>query len=499
MQLLWLINLMAVTALSETVHNPSPPSDSSSSADWFERVDRSHGESVSHKFPGIEDIRHILHKKAGHIGPACNLKRLKEFAGNCVVAAHQGMDGLGARASRMLVTKLLAATFDCRSDCPSFQNLAQHSTVMMQKIKNSYYCHRKGNGTQFNHLDFAAVSKTQDPRRWGEWWNTLRCYDSDVNSWLHSWMCPAEEPKSDAYKCAFHQRPTVHFNRLTNVQIRAMQKELESIRKTYRRKRITSSLLRQCGYTESNLDVAVHIRLGDQGFRFENDSTVPLDRSLKALPALQSLFLSAIRAPSSTFSEVQFHIFTETTHLQPEWTGSRFIFPDIGKELQIRSDHSGNKRQTQFLADLRLKNGRVQPVHVVNNADPVWSLECLAASDVLLLADSSFSNEAAALSTNLKLFFGPQEKWQNVKDPRERNLKETTREWIMTVDDNGATRRRPYDLWHPLNDHSEPRNVGVLNKSLQAGMLIEQPIRLKDPKSEQEKNFETHYRSVQGQ
>ena len=53
--------------------------------------------------------------------------------------------------------------------------------------------------------------------------------------------------------------------------------------------------------------------------------------------------------------------------------------------------------------------------------------------------------------------------------------------------------------------HGHPRGVGcsltvvvlsLVHAPSHQQTVVEQPIRLKDPKSEREQNFETHYRSV---
>lgn len=100
------------------------------------------------------------------------------------------------------------------------------------------------------------------------------------------------------------------------------------------------------------------------------------------------------------------------------------------------------------MADLDVNGQRVENIHLVLNADPFFSSECLSAADAVLLSESSFSVGAASVSANLKLYFLPRSR---------RPLVLKARNWVKILDDHDASvQDRSYALWHQLDLNLEP-------------------------------------------
>lgn len=287
----------------------------------------------------------------------------------------------------------------------------------------------------------------------------MRCYESDANGWMHAWMCDSQKPSQPpkhVYECNLGRnlqgRQGWHpsFDRISEVM--KMRKELMRTRDTYRSRRLGMARRQQCGYTATALDVAVHIRLGDQGFSSQVNSsqvnTLLNESSLTALamiPSLQELIDGELRRNSSNLvmREVRFHVFSETSTLAPIQSGQHLIFPDLGYELHFHPMNlSTASVSTHFLADLEFEDKQVKNIHAVLNADPFTSLDCLAASDALLVAESSFSVTAAAVSSNLKLF---------PKITGKRPLVWKTMDWVKQLDDYSSVKKKQLLLWHELS------------------------------------------------
>ena len=135
--------------------------------EWFRTVNRSDGGPVTTKFPGVDALQNLV-KRERMIGRKCNMQRIKSNVGRCRYHAREGVDGIGSRSGRFLMSKLLAAVYGCLlADCPNFSNMIGYDNVVIGHENSTLYCHAKGQGEDkfIGNEEFQQINQTRNETR----------------------------------------------------------------------------------------------------------------------------------------------------------------------------------------------------------------------------------------------------------------------------------------------------------------------------------------------
>ena len=106
------------------------------------------------------------------------------------------------------------------------------------------------------------------------------------------------------------------------------------------------------------------------------------------------------------------------------------------------------------------------PVHVVLNTDPLFSVNCLASADVLIMDPTgSFSNLGAALSSDAVKIY-----WNTTELPAKGTLGQHQRQIFLRE----LIRRTPSDSW-VLASNTDPNVVGQMVLRFVRESMMRQP------------------------
>ena len=321
----------------------------------------------------------------------------------CVILSDFGLDGLGARTTRMLSQHLLVAASSQRIGwCPMFSltgwEVGNTAAYFRNVNKQNIYCHAvHSHSGEYPNL----LSDT--------WWNQLRCYDTPVEQWWSIWTnctgvmlpkpaVPHPSPFSTCKtSCHLHtanatSSPKVYWD----AAIADRSKFQNVAREIVRIRAALAAAYDQntrtfCGYdtyesklkhqqqqqqhhqdgAESTLHVTFHVRSGD-GKAYGGMGSIPkaVDQVYTLMHALQKNFVVEANAK---YNRIEFHLHTETAALEPTWRGT---YNELGSRL-VFQDKNYAMLDDSFL------------VHVVLNAEPTKTMECFRSANVLVLTSSS--------------------------------------------------------------------------------------------------------------
>ena len=349
---------------------------------------------------------------------------------HCIVLSDLGLDGLGARTTRMIEQHLIVAASLTSSIgwCPMFSLTGWeigNTAAYFRGIDNhNLYCH----AIRSLAGQYPALLSNQ-------WWNQLRCYQTPIEQWWSIWSnctgvlrprplpplasspfpkctdsCHLEQMSTPNHKTAgesyWNNARAVHaksksksksssgrtdpsFDRTERTPFGSVGSELTRIR-TSLSNAYSRSRQKWCGYDSTEggdaLHVTIHVRGGDaEAYGGMASIAKPIDTVLKMIHAVYKEFQhkegSSTRRP---YSAIHFHLHTETLALSP----SRFTstYTELGPRIVFTG------------VDSAVIDGTI-PIHIILNAEATLVLECFRSADVLILtSSSSFGRLGAFLS-----------------------------------------------------------------------------------------------------
>ena len=415
---------------------------------------------------------------------------------NCIVLSEVGLDGLGARTTRMLVQHLMvASSTTARIDwCPIFSLTGWeigNTAAYFRAVDNAnVYCHA-----------VRSVAGKYPTLLSNHWWNQLRCYNTPVEEWWSIWsnctgvVRPKPAPPlapSPFSSCAQSCHLNLHaessdgrswWNAALKVDavnavdaaqahlekplpppkrtpFQAVGAELQRIRQSLA-DAYSTSRKKWCGYDEENtLHVTIHVRAGDApAYGGMSSMAKPIETVLQMIQALYQEFHSGVddghgrrhgRRHGQQYTNIKFHLHTETLALSPTTFTSTYI------ELGSRIVFNGH--------DSALIDGTI-PIHVVLNAEATLVLECFRSTDVLILtSSSSFGHLGAYLSNTNRVVVSDawlQSAKRFVEEERTKSRSGTDAAAVAAAS-VAAAKKQWKQPFHMFLDGATRRKVGVL-------------------------------------
>eukprot|EP00039_Didymoeca_costata_P025321 m.12962 g.12962 ORF g.12962 m.12962 type:complete len:474 (+) comp4761_c0_seq1:319-1740(+) len=336
-----------------------------------------------------------------------------------------GLDGVGARAGRLLSLHLHAAgscldlyctgNFHEENSGPHPERpSALHGVVPIDSLGNEsvpIYCHRMRNinGTGKTNKRLNAFG-----------WAQYRCYQSQFLNFINIWANCSTKQQPKRF-CTVQGGHKVNIYRsddtVKEAALARTKLELNRIQSAWK-KSSTSDELQQCGYANNVLDIAVHIRAGDR-----------LKKAIRA-NAFNSVYVvmkyivnNLTKEHKENEKRLRFHIFSETNNMKPV-NGNFFEF----ESRLYFHNWEGNVASL----DNASINSPLGGIHMVLNAEPTWSLMCLARADMLLLSTiSNFAEMASALNPEMPVALLSNAAEELRKDAHQLGVAHGTRELFL--------------------------------------------------------------------
>ena len=347
----------------------------------------------------------------------------------CVSFSQVGLDGLGARVTRIIRQHLIAAASNRRIDwCPLFSlsNMEAGNTAAFFRFSKqqnrSIYCHA-----------FQSKAGRYPKLLSDTWWNQLRCYETSIEKWLtiafncsgvvlpvqtkilqplvkirnapwsdnvhapympQTYVSPPTPSTACRNTCYLNNRITTLPNKYFKIASKSstpfqnVAHELTRIRSSFANAYDTNRK-NWCGFIPNGIHISIHLRSGDQSaYKGMNVIDQAINKIYTLIHTIYDAFLHQSK-------QVHFHIHTETSHLNVDAKG---IYAELGSRMKFL--------QPQQKKDTALLDNKIL-IHVMLNKSPTDTLECLRSTDILVLTSSSTFGRLGGLLSNTNTILLP--------------------------------------------------------------------------------------------